>query len=162
MSPSVSRPLKSWRSGRGFTTAPERRCEPGCLPFSRTATGTSPSRSRTSGCSSSSCPSLIAQARPPGPPPTMSTPTSIRSSGGSVGAPSASVEPNGGGKSAGRATALRAALRADELGQLGDDLVQVADDAEVAEVEDGRVRVLVDRDDRAGAVHPDLVLDRAR
>ena len=28
---------------RGFITAPERRCEPGCLPFSSTATGTSPS-----------------------------------------------------------------------------------------------------------------------
>src|SRR6185437_3977567 len=50
----------------------------------------------------------------------------------------------------------------DELRQLRDDLVQVADDAEVGELEDGRVRVLVDRDDRAGALHADLVLDRAR
>ena len=73
------------RSARGLTTAPESRCEPGCLPFSSTATGTSPSRSRTSGCSSSSCPSRIAQASPPGPPPTIDTPTSMRSSGGSVG-----------------------------------------------------------------------------
>src|SRR5439155_20529672 len=52
--------------------------------------------------------------------------------------------------------------RLDELGQLRDDLVQVADDAEVGELEDRRVRVLVDRDDRPGALHPDLVLDRAR
>ena len=41
------------------------------------------------------------------------------------------------------------------------DLVQIADDAEVGEVEDRRVRVLVDRDDRAGVLHADLVLDRA-
>ena len=49
----------------------------------------------------------------------------------------------------------------DELGQLRDDLVQVADDAEVGVLEDRRVRVLVDRDDQARALHPDLVLDRA-
>ncbi len=49
-----------------------------------------------------------------------------------------------------------------ELGELRRDLVQVADDAEVGEVEDGRVRVLVDRDDRAGVLHAHLVLDRAR
>ena len=38
----------------------------GPLPFSTTATGTSPSRSAVSGDSSSSWPSRIAQARPPG------------------------------------------------------------------------------------------------
>ena len=49
-----------------------------------------------------------------------------------------------------RAEARHQPLRcAHELGQLRDDLVQVADDAEVAELEDRRVRVLVDRDDRA-------------
>src|ERR1700689_5398874 len=42
------------------------------------------------------------------------------------------------------------------------DLVQIADDAEVGEFEDRRVRVLVDRDDVLRALHPDLVLDRAR
>jgi hypothetical protein len=41
---------------------------------------------------------------PPGPPPTIRPPTSIRSSGGSGGVPIASVEPNGGAKSIGRAT----------------------------------------------------------
>ena len=51
---------------------------------------------------------------------------------------------------------------ADQFRELRDDLVDVADDAEVAEVEDRRVRVLVDGDDRAGALHADLVLDRAR
>ena len=39
--------------------------------------------------------------------------------------------------------------------------MQVADDAEVRELEDRRVRVLVDRDDRLRALHADLVLDRA-
>ena len=48
-----------------------------------------------------------------------------------------------------------------QLGELRDDLVQVADDAEVAELEDRRVRVLVDRDDHVRALHADLVLDRA-
>ena len=64
--------------------APESRCAPVVLPFSTTATGTSPSFSVSSGSSSRSCISLIAQARPAGPPPTIATPTSIRSSSGSV------------------------------------------------------------------------------
>src|SRR5262245_1872210 len=50
---------------------------------------------------------------------------------------------------------------ANELGELRDDLVEVADDAEVGELEDRRVRVLVDRDDRLRALHSHLVLDRA-
>src|SRR5207249_2168493 len=41
------------------------------------------------------------------------------------------------------------------------ELVQVADDADVAELEDRRVGVLVDGDDDARALHADLVLDRA-
>ena len=62
--------------------APESRWAPATLPFSTTATGTSPSRSLSSGSSSSSCITLIAQASPAGPPPTIATPTSIRSSSG--------------------------------------------------------------------------------
>src|SRR5687768_16224125 len=50
--------------------------------------------------------------------------------------------------------------RPHQLRKLGDDRVQVADDAEVGELEDRRVRVLVDRDDSLGALRPDLVLDR--
>ena len=38
----------------------------------------------------------------------------------------------------------------------------VTDDGEVGVLEDRRVRVLVDGDDGAGALHADLVLDRAR
>src|SRR5581483_6877586 len=49
-----------------------------------------------------------------------------------------------------------------EIRQLRDDLVQVADDAEVAELEDRGVRILVDRDDDVRVLHADLVLDRAR
>src|SRR5579862_2143115 len=48
-----------------------------------------------------------------------------------------------------------------ELGQLRHDLVHVADDAEVGELEDRRVGVLVDRDDDVRALHAHLVLDRA-
>src|SRR5215218_9596540 len=54
-----------------------------------------------------------------------------------------------------------ALLRLYRLGQLGQDLVEVADHAEVRELEDRRVLVLVDRDDVLGALHADLVLDRA-
>ena len=81
--------------------APESRCAPATLPFSITATGTSPSFSVSSGSSSSSCITLIAQARPAGPPPTIATPTSIRSSSASVGGPITSAASNGGGNSTG-------------------------------------------------------------
>src|SRR3954449_2157661 len=57
---------------------------------------------------------------------------------------------------------LAALLRLDRLGQLRQDLVEVADHAEVGELEDRRVRVLVDGEDVLGALHSDLVLDRAR
>src|SRR5205807_9547736 len=60
------------------------------------------------------------------------------------------------------AIALGRLLRLDRFGQLGQDLVQVADDPEVGELEDRRVRILVDRDDVLRGLHPDLVLDRAR
>src|SRR5262245_47683106 len=144
--------------------APESRCAPATLPFSITATGTSPSFSVSSGSSSSSCMILLAQARPAGPPPTIATPTSMRSSGASVGGPIASAASNGGGNSLGATagTGSAALLRFDRLGQLGDDLVQVADHAEVGELEDRGVRILVDRKDVLRVLHPDLVLDRAR
>src|SRR4051795_3036362 len=48
------------------------------------------------------------------------------------------------------------------LGQLRQDLVEVADDAQVGELEDGRVGVLVDGHDVLRGLHADLVLDRAR
>src|SRR5262245_43122951 len=157
------RPSKSLRSDFGLTTAPESRCEPTCLPFSSTANGTSPSRSATAGSSSKSCPSRIAQARPAGPAPTIAIPTSIRASGGAVGSAIASRQSKGGGKSDGLTlTAGSRPALFHELGELRDDLVEVADDAEIGELEDRRVRVLVDRDDDAGALHADLVLDRAR
>ena len=83
-------------------TAPERLCPPHVLAFSITATGTSPRLSISSGSSASSCSSRLAHARPAVPPPTIATPTSIRSS-----SPSSSclmnslTESTGGGNSLG-------------------------------------------------------------
>src|SRR5215813_12546944 len=111
--------------------APESRCAPATLPFSITATGTSPSFSVSSGSFSSSCRILLAQASPAGPPPTIATPTSIRSSGASVGGPMTLAESNGGGNSIGATAGICSAalLGLDRLGQLRHDLVQVADHA---------------------------------
>src|SRR4051812_31937028 len=120
--------------------APESRCAPVVFPFSITATGTSPSFSVSSGSFSSSCISLLAQARPAGPPPTIATPTSMRSSAGSVGATITSAGSKGGGNSLGETPISLALLRLDRLGQLGDDLMQIADHAEVGELEDRGVR----------------------
>src|SRR5215475_5570290 len=143
--------------------APDSRCAPQTLPFSITATGTSPRLSASSGSPSSNCISRTAQARPAGPPPTIATPTSIRSSAGSVGAVMTLAESKGGGNSLGATdmACSAALLRLDRLGQLGDDLVQIADHAEVGELEDRSVRVLVDRQDVLRVLHSDLVLDRA-
>src|SRR5688500_8175119 len=150
----------------GRMLAPDSRWAPGVLPFSITATGTSPSFSVSCGSFSSSCVSRIAQARPAGPPPTIATPTSMRSSSASVGGPTnSSGGLTGGGNLAGATppiAALTALLGLHGLGQLGHDLVQVAHDPEIAELEDRRVRVLVDRDDVLRRLHSDLVLDRAR
>src|SRR6266508_1248997 len=155
---SVCMPGKSWRKARGLTTAPERRCAPGALPFSTTAIGTSPRRSRMSGRSSRSWARRIAAESPAGPAPTTRAPTSIRSSGGSEGSVMNSSGSKGGGKSA--AGLSSPSLRFHELGQLGDDLMHVSDDAEVGVFEDRRIRSLVDGDERARALHADLVLDR--
>ena len=98
----------------------------------------------------------------------MRTPTSMRSSGASVGA---AIDLGarerwrevrrarlGGRRAPGQATPYAARTSSASFGAT---CVQVADDAEVGEVEDRRVRVLVDRDDRAGVLHAHLVLDRA-
>src|SRR5919201_6830606 len=153
----------------GRIIAPDRLCAPQTLPFSTTATGTSPRRSMISGSSASSCRSLLAHARPAGPPPTMATPTSMRSSSSSSSRlMNSCCESTSGGNWAGATTRplrdairLPALLRLDRLGELGDDLVEVPDDAEVGELEDRGVRVLVDRHDVLRGLHADLVLDRA-
>ena len=101
---------------------------------------------RAPGAASSSWPSRIAHARPAGPAPTIRTPTSIRSSGGSLGS---AIDLAPGRTAADSRRARRHELRgSDELGQLRDDLVQVADDAEVANSKIGAFGVLVDGDDR--------------
>src|SRR3954453_8917792 len=143
-------------------TPPESWCAPGTRPFSITATGTSPRRSVRSGSSSSSCSRRIAQAMPAWPPPTIATPTSMRSSSGSVGGPTNSAaESTGGGNWLGATLTLGASLRFHGLRQLRHDLVEIADDAEVGELEDRGVGVLVDRHDVLGALHALLVLYRA-
>src|SRR5689334_15909103 len=102
----------------------------------------------------------------------MATPTSMRSSSASVGGPmNSAAGSTGGGNSIGatarwplledmRGSAALAGLHG--LRELRDDLVEVADDAEVGELEDRGVRVLVDRHDVLRGLHADLVLDRAR
>ena len=58
-----------------------------------------------------------------------------------------------------RLNALALAL-GEFFGQLGGDGEQVADDTEVGQLEDGRLGVLVDRDDRLRGLHAGAVLDR--
>src|SRR3954452_8190120 len=150
-------------------TAPERLCPPQTLAFSTTATGTSPRRSIVSGSSWSSCSRRLAVARPAVPPPTMTTPTSMRSSSSSrVRLMNSSWGSTGGGYAPGAtspcplgpAMAL-APAGLHRVGQLRQDLVEVADDAEVGELEDRRVGVLVDGHDVLRGLHADLVLDGA-
>src|SRR5690242_1482479 len=50
----------------------------------------------------------------------------------------------------------------DRLGQLRRDLEQVAHHAVVGDLEDGRLFVLIDRDDRLGRLHAGAVLDGTR
>src|SRR3954447_1160886 len=134
-----------------------------------TATGTSPRRSIVSGSSASSWSSRLAVARPAVPPPTIATPTSMRSSSASRSRLMNSFcVSTGGGYAAGTtrplpfAAAMALALAGlHRLGELGEDLVEVADDPEVGELEDRGVRVLVDRHDVLRGLHADLVLDRA-
>src|SRR4051794_11283548 len=134
-----------------------------------TATGTSPRRSIVSGSSARSCSSRLAVARPAVPPPTIATPTSMRSSSSSrVRLMNSCWESTGGGYAAGatfplplRAAMALALAGLHRLGQLRQDLVEVADDPQVGELEDRGVGVLVDGHDVLRGLHADLVLDRA-
>src|SRR5690554_4194695 len=115
-----------------------------------TATGTSPRLSMSLGSSARSWSRRFAQASPAVPPPTMATPTSMRSSSGSSPRLMNSFwESTGGGNCVGAIAmaVLGPLLGLHGLRELGQDLVQVADDAQVAELEDRGVRVLVDRHD---------------
>jgi hypothetical protein len=47
------------------------------------------------------------------------------------------------------------------FGEGGDDFKEVADDAVVGDIEDGRVGILIDGDDRLRALHADQVLNGA-
>ena len=87
----VSRPAKSSRIARGFIDRAGEEVRAGLLALLEERDRDVAEPLADLGCSSSSWPSRIAHARPPGPPPTIRTPTSIRSSGASVGAPIASA-----------------------------------------------------------------------
>ena len=60
-----------------------------------------------------------------------------------------------------RVGSRRALALAQQLDERRHDRVQVADDGKVAELEDGRARILVDRDDHLRVLHADLVLHGA-
>src|SRR4051812_46121196 len=62
-----------------------------------------------------------------------------------------------------RTSKVRPAPASSELAyEFGHDLEQVADQAEIGDLEDRRVLVLVDRDDRLAVLHAGEMLDRAR
>src|SRR4051794_24068489 len=65
------------------------------------------------------------------------------------------------GQNAGDGRRRSALALGDLFGHRGEDGVQVADDAEVDELEDRRLLVLVDRHDGLRGLHPGPVLDRA-
>ena len=149
--PSVSRPLNSRRSARGLTTAPESRCEPGCLPFSTT-------RDRHVAEALGDLGMLLEQLAEPDRAGEPTGPAAddqhadldplvgrIRRRGDRLGARERRREVRRRGPAP---LIVRLPARPDELGQLRHDLLDVADDAEVGELEDRRVRILVDRDDR--------------
>src|SRR3954447_12621037 len=106
-----------------------------CAPVSRAFSSTAIA-SGSPPFSFCSCASRSAADMPAGPPPTMSTSTSNVS---------------------------RSATLFVQFGDHGGhDLEEVARDPVVRDFEDRRLGILVDRDDRARAFHPDEMLDRAR
>src|SRR3989449_4783656 len=114
-----------------------------------------------------SCASSIAQASPAGPAPTTSTSSSIRSPAPAD--PSRRIRRSmgsGGLYRAGTNCSLLPAPSAmevpDLVGQLRDDVKQIADDSVVSHLEDRGVLFLVDRDDDFRRAYPRQVLDRAR
>src|SRR5581483_1986940 len=148
------RSLKSGISSliaRGSITAPEMMCDPISRPFSMTAMEISPSCfapvfPALSLCRLMSWRRRYAPASEAGPAPTNSTSTSRLSR---------SIFSMG----------IRWRLLLHIFGssrQRRDDFKQVADDAVISDFKDRRLLVLVDRDNRARALHPDELLDRAR
>ena len=159
-------------SGAGRMTAPDRLCPPQVLRLlDRPRPGPRRGAPSVSGSSASSCSSRLAHARPAVPPPTIATPTSMSSSSAS----SPRLMNSLGGvdrRRVRRRDRPSVAVRAGHRDQppflaftasvsLGRILFRSPTIAEVGELEDRRVRVLVDRDDVLRVLHADLVLDRA-
>src|SRR4029079_14430915 len=119
-------------SARGSSTAPESSCAPASRAFSSTAIASgAPPRD----CCSAA--SVSAADRPAGPPPTISTSTSRASRSM-------------------REWVLLLQLR----GQRGQEVEQVSHVPVVGHLENRRLGVLVDRDNRPRALHADHVLNR--
>src|SRR5882762_4153527 len=154
---------KSSRNARGFTTAPERECSPRDSAFSSTPMFKSvPSRWATRASS-------IAQARPAGPAPTISTSSSIRSPAPS--APSFRMSRSsgsGGWYCAGRnrspgPSGTPLAMRLFYFfGEFGNDLEQIPHDSVVRHLEDRGDSVLVNRHNNFGSTHHREGLDSTR
>src|SRR4029079_12107912 len=60
-----------------------------------------------------------------------------------------------------RRTCRATRIESDRLFELGHELEKIADEAVVGDLEDRRLGILVDRDDRAGVLDAGQVLDRA-
>src|SRR5688572_12514413 len=114
-------------------------CAPASRDFSSTAiaSGSPP-------CCLWSWASRSAADIPAGPPPTMSTSTSSVSRCKETPRSGHTTTPD-----------LKSGLPVQLRDHRGHDLEEVPGDAEVGDLEDGRFRVLVDRDDRTGPFHAD-------
>ena len=137
-------PRTAARSAPGRITAPDSRCDPACLPFSTTREGHVAEPLGDVGVLLEQLPEAD-RAREAGGPGADDEHADLDALVDRVGR--LGDEPRRrrtrGAKSAGRDIS-RACLR-EQLDELGHDRVHVADDREVAELEDRRVRVLVDR-----------------
>ena len=135
------------RSERGLTTAPESRCDPGCLPFSSTATGTSPSRSASSGLVLEQLPQPD-RAREPRRPRADDQDADLDPlSAGRSARRSTRAESNGGGKSDGLRSRSLALLRTSSV-SFGRISCRSPTTPRSANSKIGAFGVLVDRDDQ--------------
>src|SRR5687768_10985376 len=130
--PCDSKSGTSSASARGSRIAPDSRCAPGSAAFSSTATL---SCLPAAFCN---CASRSAAESPAGPPPTINTSTS----------------------SVSRSLISGISGLLELSNHRWHDLEQIANDAIVRDLEDRRIAIFINCDDRAGALHADHMLDR--
>ena len=145
----------------GLTTAPESRCEPGCLPFSsdrhrRRRRAAPPPRARV--LEQLAEPDRAREAGRPGADDQHADVDPLVVGIGRVGDELARRQRRREISWFDGHPLLRARTSSVSF---GNDLVDVADDRQVRVLEDRRVRILVDRDDHVRRLHADLVLDGA-